>query len=139
MFETIKDWFAKRRLNKYRNTHYISDRGTMVLNYILNKYVNGTKPKDYIEAYEETIIKHIPDFIPEAREIIEEMNKAMKIPEDMDQERLVEIAAHTLAAHQLFMVLIALMPDQQREYWYQQIEDENMSSRCRRKVEMMRM
>lgn len=46
----------KFKLLAHRRT--ISPKGDYYIHYIIDKYVNATKPDDYIEAYEQMISKH---------------------------------------------------------------------------------
>lgn len=137
MFEKIKDWWERRKLEKYRNTHYISPKGEMILNYILNKYVNATKPADYIEDYESRIQSYTPRFIEEAQAAVIERNP--KAPEGVDPERVVWAVAHWLAALHVFSCLLALMPLSKQNDWYVRIEDDDMHDLISGKVERIRL
>ena len=137
MIEKIKDWIARRRLDKFRRTHQLSGKGEMILNYILNKYINATKPEDYIEDYEDKILSYTPRFVKDAQSIIDVKNP--KTPEDVDPERVTWAVAHWLAALHIFASMLALMPLSKQNDWYTRIEDDDMHDLISEKVVQMKL
>jgi len=130
----MRKWLKKLKfkifLKIYHKTHVISSKGEMIMYYILNKYINGIKPDDYIEYYETAIAEHIKDFMPAAINCVEQLN----VDESIDRYTLTKTVARMFAAFALFETLLISIPPKQRQVWYDRIDNEQFKTQLLEKI-----
>jgi len=130
MCNILKKLRLKLFLKYYRKTHSMSPRGEMMMYYILNKYINNTKPDDFIEDYELSIANDIDRFMNSARLCV------TSLPDQFKGEEIeVQAIAHVFSAMHLFEILLIALPDDQRETWFERIENDIMRRKFKESIE----
>lgn len=51
----FKEWIKMLKFKHIAHKHTVTYKGQCYIHYIINKYINCTKPEDYIEEYEKMI------------------------------------------------------------------------------------
>ena len=131
MIKWLKKIKFKLFLKAYYRTHKITERGKMILYYILNKYINITKPTDFIESYEVSIARFTQEFMDKARTCVEMLPEKFA---DVDKEEKIFSIAHVFAAMYLFEILMISIPAPQREEWFDRINDPTIRAGIRESI-----
>ena len=135
MLKWLKKIKFKLFLNLYQKTHVLTEKGEMILHYILNKYINCTKPDDFIENYELSINANSERFIEDAAKCVKQFNIVQEIDDsEADEEETIKTVAHIFAALHLFETLLISMPKDQRQEWYAKITDEHFRKRVQDRI-----
>ena len=103
----IKDIFKIIKFKRIAHKKYVTPKGECYINYIIDKYINATKPDNYIEAYETMITKH-EGSVKE----VEILNKFLNSYTEETPE-LVHFLAANIA---LAMILISLHESEVQKY-----------------------
>jgi len=98
-----------------RNKYMISTKGECLIQYAIDKYINGTRFDDkdyYISDYENMITRY------ESK-----VDDIFDFPSDLNEQDYQEVK-HSLASFIAVGLLLALAPRDQRDYYIDKIEDE---------------
>lgn len=123
MFKKVSDYFWRKiwlkRIvpRKYKTTA----KGQCNMQYILDKYINETKPNDYIEAYEVSIQKKVAEWRKNNR--LETWFYQLDNIEKYNDGELRQIAGLNY-----FTILLAVENKPEREKYYNQIIDKETRS-----------
>ena len=105
---TLKERIKLIKFKFIAHKHFITAKGDCYINYIINKYINCTKPDDYIESYEKAIGLREEQVMEIKQFEIFYKNEDGSINEGM---------VHFLAANMaLAMLLISLKEEQVQKY-----------------------
>ena len=135
MLKWLKKIKFKLFLNLYQKTHVLTEKGEMILYYILNKYINCTKPNDFIENYELSINANSERFIEDATKCVKQFNIVQELDDsEANEEVTIKTVAHIFAALHLFETLLISMPKDLRQEWYAKIIDERFRERIQERI-----
>ena len=99
-----------------RKKYQISTDGKYLLHYLLDKYINGTRPDDNIERYEQMVMRK--------KQTLEETLFFERATAYFNLEQLTEYDKADFAAIYVFCTLLAFGSIDQRETYYNYINDE---------------
>lgn len=129
------EWINRKRLKYHVDTTYkrytMTARGEYMMKYILDKYINQVKPDDYHEAYEPTIQNKAQQWREDNK-----IQTGLLSIEGPDFDKLSDADLLWMAAHNYLVLLLCVTPPQQREKYYNQINDEKIREMTRKIVEV---
>ena len=120
------------KLYIYQHTHKITPRGTMLMHYIIDKYINCTR-KDFIESYEKDIVEQATKYIDFAAENAAAVKEQFHMKQDLDTV-MVKIA-QTCGAINLLKLLLLSMKPVDRIDWYDAIKDKATQNKIKCEID----
>ena len=130
MFKIIKHWIWEHiwRRRIVPNKYDMTAKGECLIQYLLDRYINESKPNEYIEVYD----KELQDKVAEWRE-------KGKIETWFSQFDNIDDYTDTdlkyFAAMNYFTILISITKKEKRTKYYDQIENEDLKAMVIKMVE----
>lgn len=123
MFKLIKTWIWehiwRRRIvpKKYNMT----GKGECMIQYLLDRYINETKPNEYIEAYDKTL----QDKVANWREI-GQVQTWFSVFDNMN--KYTDEQLKYVAAMNYLTILLTVVKPENRHKYYDQIKDKDLQA-----------